>query len=248
MSDEMEKNFKKIRPQSQSGEIDPVLRDLFSKMKAGESKYKDLIDLYSQAIAETSDADYGLQTCKLLASGGGLAEKDKVFFQDKLKNSILVDLGGGYWTSMADETAKDYSASALINVDKFMYPKDMPYDPLTPQDPGRSGAVLSYPRHVFVRSDMLDFVARLPDNSVNFMANGIDMFIMGRPSGINLLYRSALGKEIVRAMKSGGIIFGNQFDYIWDEFDENQDVVRRRVALPEGFMNDIRVYEKQKEV
>lgn len=50
---------------------------------------------------------------------------------------------------------------------------------------------------------MLDFVARLKDNSTNFTINGIDRLIIR-----STRYEKALAREIVRATRINGLIFG----------------------------------------
>lgn len=56
-----------------------------------------------------------------------------------------------------------------------------------------------------IRADMLDFVSRIKDSSVNIVINGIDEYIISVKK-----YHEALAQEIFRVTKKNGVIFGNR--------------------------------------
>ena len=55
----------------------------------------------------------------------------------------------------------------------------------------------------FKDMDMLSFIARLPDSSVNFLFNGIDFMVLNEER-----YWERLGREVWRKTEKGGIVFG----------------------------------------
>jgi hypothetical protein len=117
-------------------------------------------------------------------------------FQEKLKDQVLIDLGGGHKSLMLD-FAERSGVAEYINVDRYMPGlKDNTYLDVaeTEQEHTRAQAV---------QSDILYFASRLPDNSVNFTINGIDDMVIG-----NHKYQSALAQEMMRAALPGGLIFG----------------------------------------
>ena len=161
------------------------------------------------------------------------SEKVRVYLKEKLAGGTLVDLGGGTEEALVMRAiARMCDVHTYLSVDiqgpdfkpwPRFYDYVPPYEKLIKQHPrwdpyvGRRFKPLpeiSYlPQEVrkkpideyIVTSDMLDFVARLPDNSSNFVANGID-FLTSCDEGYD--YRENLLREIVRAMRQGGVLFG----------------------------------------
>jgi hypothetical protein len=170
-------------------------------------------------------------------------------FSEAIPESILCDLGGH--NGATKYLAGNHNASAYINVDR--YPRGLKDD--TPVDATKgvfekreyigplSGTRLIEGIHnvINVRADMLDFVSRLKDASVNITINGIDGNIIPVEE-----YHKALAKEILRVTKRNGIIFGHgsfpvisdilklvkTHDLLKEEFNviylERSDVVVRR--------------------
>ena len=123
-------------------------------------------------------------------------------FKNKLKGKVLVDLGCGQYLQHFDACAQQNSytlnlarklqVKSYIGVDKFIELNDL--------EDFNSKSLDA----IIVKADMLDFVSKLPDNSVNFTINGID--------GVVILncdkYAQAVAAEMVRATLPKGIIFG----------------------------------------
>jgi hypothetical protein len=131
-------------------------------------------------------------------------------FDAALPGSILCDLGG--YNGKTEDVAASHDASLYINVDR--YPRGLNDD--TAVDPQKGhfekrdyvvqGQTLIKGIHnvMSVRADMLDFVSRLRDNSVNITINGIDADIIPTEK-----YHESLATEILRATKHQGVIFGH---------------------------------------
>jgi len=222
MSEKVERDLNPIRSQSQNSEQrqGPVLADLFRRMKT-ETPYTELIKDFERevdrlSLAPNTETRYSDTTLRWLLYGANAPPfaADREYLKTKLKDSILVDLGGGQGAT-AKEIARAYEASAGINVDKFIGGIELnPLKDLNAESIAKYGNnAQTNPECALVAADMLDFVSRLPDNSINFMANGIDAYIIG----LDHEYNAALAKEIVRAMKPGGVLFGNSFEGIWYE-------------------------------
>ncbi len=140
-------------------------------------------------------------------------EEIKKYFDEALPGSVVCDLGGHNGGSI-EVLAASRNADLFINVDK--YPRGHVDD--TPVDAKRgvfknseykSGItdtvlVEGVHKNIDVRADMLDFVSRLKDSSVNISINGIDTDLIPDDE-----YHKSLAKEILRATKQGGIVFGN---------------------------------------
>lgn len=140
--------------------------------------------------------------------------RDIEFLKTKLKGDVLVDLGSGGGRVSAIYSFADVKTD--IGVEKFHSGRG-PLDATEPE------FACSYPRsgggetfHISVRDDMLDFVARVKNDSSLFMLNGIDYSILPNPE-----YRMALAEEIIRATKEGGIVFGlGHLGWIEDYFSK----------------------------
>lgn len=124
------------------------------------------------------------------------------FFKEHIYQHVLIDVGGGQTSfSYMRHLAQACKASAYINVDRFRHLGEP--DPFRPQEEKTIGDFYE----AEVTADMLDFVARMKDNSAIFAINGVDSTIIGDPE-----YDKALAQELVRATCKGGIIFGFESD------------------------------------
>ena len=117
-------------------------------------------------------------------------ERALSFLKEKLKGKVLVDLGSGIDNSIF-RLAIATDPSVFIGVDKFAG-RDLSH---LSEEGGMQAAG--------AKSDMLDFISRMPDNSANVTINGIDMNIIGEEK-----YHEALIREIIRVLPAGGIVFG----------------------------------------
>jgi len=121
-----------------------------------------------------------------------------------LRDEILVDLGGG-WGDMWNAAIK-VNAKAYINIDKNPPTHwDKAIDVTTNLSPSSIVANEGNRTELLeIKADMLDFLSRLPDNSVNIVMNGIDDTILN-----NQEYIRAVANEITRVTKKGGFVFGS---------------------------------------
>jgi hypothetical protein len=164
-------------------------------------------------------------------------------FKKAIAGNILCELGGA--GGRMEFLAANMGASLYVEVDK--YPNHRKNDP-RPIDPTigvvkKRDFVLRRPGmedHVFiegiyneihVRADMLDFISRLKDGSVNVVINGIDSFVIRIPE-----YHRLLAKEIMRVTKDGGVIFGNYSDslFIIRKMIEDDPKLKERFEIVEA--------------
>ena len=122
-----------------------------------------------------------------------------------------------------------------INVDRDY--GDYPVNPLAALNEGDIGDL----HKLSVKADMLDFVARMRDDSANFMLNGIDFASV--PGSER--YHEVLAQELVRATKPGGLVFGINatVDHIWREMSDKAPLRDQSLDLP-GVIHDSFVYQK----
>ncbi len=121
------------------------------------------------------------------------------FLRDKLENKTLVDLGYGA-NNIHLNAIKNLNIKKYIGVEKNLskiYGADERVRSLT------EFFKKSDIKSEIHEQDMLKFVARLPENSANFLINGIDSSIIG-----NEEYWKYLVREIHRATETNGIITG----------------------------------------
>lgn len=182
--------------------------ELFAKLKqSSPQEYRNLIDTEEDRINKSLGSVNVVDNFRawIRRPEDGTPEEweaDKRIIADRLKDTPLVDLGSGY-DADGYLIAQHFGSSVYVGVD--IYPhgaKEKALDPLAfdkerREDFQRPGS----PECMLVRSDMLDFVSRLPDNSVNFMMNGLDCVRGGE-------YQEKLAKEIIRALKPGGLLVG----------------------------------------
>lgn len=141
-----------------------------------------------------------------------LNEETLQLFRRAISGKILCDLGSA--GSRMDYLANAFSAGLYIDVDKFPGGhRNTPIDPTVGRSEIRefreftfdgTGKLEGVLPEIHVRADMLDFVSRLKDSSVNIMINGIDGEII--PSAE---YHELLAKELLRVLNDDGLIFGN---------------------------------------
>ncbi len=118
------------------------------------------------------------------------------FLLAKLKDELVVEIGArsmGYIARIADQA----KAAAYIAVDAYVEPKKSkdPHVVIEADD-------MKNIQSIQIQADMLDFLSKLPDNSVTVVMNGIADFI-------DTQYAEALAKEATRVAKKGSLIFGN---------------------------------------
>jgi len=175
----------------------------------------------------------------------GQVEKD--IFKDRLNGGILIDLGFGK-VPLMKALATRYKSKTYIGVDRYSIGKeDESSDPHKVMDDLSKNDIQA----ILVKSDLLDFASRIPDNSVNFTINGIDKNIIPDED-----YQKALVKEMIRATKKGGIIFGFNSDAIANiregyNNEEGTDLILQKMEelLPIEYANamkDSGIFEKNK--
>jgi hypothetical protein len=137
------------------------------------------------------------------------AREELEFFQKFLSGSMLIDLGGGIGRSEPEKQgtgsmwrfAELCGVATYINVDRFALGKeDEPANPYKPVQEISNDQL----QQIAVKDDMLDFTARIKDNSAQFVLNGIDRYIVQSEG-----YAKALAQEIYRATIPHGLMFGN---------------------------------------
>lgn len=158
--------------------------------------------------------------------------------KNKLDDEILVDLGCGRQPVI--ELAEKVGARVLIGVDRYSIgsENDSPSPQKVVEEPIRENG-----QTVLVREDLLKFVSHIPDNSANFTINGIDDDIIK-----NKDYQKALAKEIIRATKKGGIIFGKNSTslfYIREEGQEQTKEIMEEVFKRKSLYKYSGMFEKK---
>jgi len=168
-------------------------------------------------------------------------EKLGPFFEQKLKGDILIDLGGGDSRTI-HEMADIVGVKTYINVDVGSDNDPYAGHPMPAENYWRlSNEQREIPMEAMdVYDDMLDFVSRLPDNSSNFILNGIDSYVLK-----NEEYRKALFKELVRATKEGGVLFGFESD-IWQNDPRLKSVAEEFGLDTKSWGSSYAVFEKIK--
>ena len=194
----------------------PVVYELLSHLKGGESPYRgEIAEMESMMNAPSAGAQFADDTISILRARENEAtdeKTDREYLEHKLRGGILVDLGCG--DGVMVYTAEEYGAAGYIGVDKYQFNTRHQ----TRMFESNAKQIELMPREiesVKIQFDMLDFVSRLPDNSVNFTMNGIDEVIIHH----GLPYQKVLAKEIARALKKGGVIFGNNWQPIQNQMD-----------------------------
>ncbi len=147
-------------------------------------------DEYLQKFQGSEDYEYVKQDYETLDQ----------LFQRRLLNSLLIDLGSGH--GFMESIAYKYKLGTYIQVDRnsrYLDEASLPPDPqVAIQD-----IVIGDLQRIRVKADMLDFLAHLRPNTINFTLNGIDLLIID-----NVNYHNALAQEILRVAQNGSLIFG----------------------------------------
>lgn len=188
-----------------------TLHDILDANKSPSTEYQRLIEgretdynaRFSQEKNYQIWLDFGPDVeHPILKSDKEECERGCQFFIQKLSGGVLVDLGGA--EGNLRESALVWGVKTYINVDRgeYSWQKD---GKRLPPNPLKAAVEFDESKlHIIgVNSDMLDFVSRMRDNSANFTINGIDFNIIEDDA-----YHAALAKEVIRATKPGGIIFG----------------------------------------
>ena len=181
-------------------------------------------------FGDTAFPEYDRQAFKPFESS---SEKLRTYLKEKLAGGTLVDLGGGTEEALVMRAiARRCDVQTYLSVD-LRGPDFKPWPRFYDHVPSYEKLIKQYQRwdpyigkrfkplpavsylspevrmktidEYMVTSDMLDLVARLPDNSSNFVANGID-FLTSCEEGYE--YREDLLREIIRAMRQGGVLLG----------------------------------------
>lgn len=120
--------------------------------------------------------------------------------KDKLHDQTVVDLGSNLYFLGVSESLKNLGIKKYIAVDKFAdinRPKIKQIkERVMPRMEKEFGLE-------FKNEDMLSFISRLPDNSVNYVMNGIDDTIIQ-----NEKYWQVLAQELHRTTVKNGIVTG----------------------------------------
>lgn len=134
-------------------------------------------------------------------------EKTLEILREKISGRILVDLGSGPSFYM-QALAHSLRVKVYIRVDLFAIgDENLKPDPSADleDDEWRKHDEELFPglTHAQVKADMLDFISRVPDESVCVTISGIDRNIIG-----DQRYHDALAREIIRVLIPGGLVFG----------------------------------------
>lgn len=172
------------------------------------------------------------------------AKKGIDFFRTRLSENVLVDLGGGAGTMKGP--SRVWEVGTYVNVDRGVYGKlvneNSPSDATTAvADKVEAGLHING-----VNADILEFVTKMRNGVGNFTINGIDHYIVDDPK-----YNQALAQEIVRAMKTGGLVFGVEsdiFQYFQTMASADKSPIRkidvaRELDYPEEML-DLNIFEK----
>ena len=123
-------------------------------------------------------------------------------FSKKLAGEIIIDIGCGSKSDFVLESLDKYNIKEYVGVDKEL-PEEIEQE------------LKSYRKEHkyninYKESDMLIFLSKLPDKSVNIIMNGIDDDIL-----TNDEYWKKLVEEITRVVKDGGIFTGSKAGKMW---------------------------------
>lgn len=220
-------NFKKImanpeigQQENESQEKRISLRDFLTYENPNAENYKRIIEQNEEQPKATAPENHSDGWGAQFTINRPQTKALRAYFEKKLQGTPLIDVGGGIieW-SFIPTLAKKTNAGIYINVDRILRDSyGVPNHEKDPQDPytGFLSSVSEYsfkewptPKEpqplkiIEVQADVLDFVSRIPDGSCNFSVNGLDISVIPVEE-----YEKALIRELVRATKVGGIIFG----------------------------------------
>lgn len=265
----MPKNPEQYTPPEAEGKIS--LRHLLTYDNPKMSEYQELIDfVMREGAGPDLPQEYSSAWGDILTRWGSVTfvqgskipeynppeyERVRAYFKEKLPGQILVDVGGGALNQIMRSLAKKFGVKTYVNVDLTYDGRLDPYTAKCDKSPAnyfwrlppeeRTKPMDEY----LVTADMLDFVARLPNNSCNFALNGIELDVLSPsiPSrGIG--YSQALFAEMVRATKIGGTIFGVESN-MWAKGDQrlSENLAEGLGLETEQWGRQFRVFEKIKE-
>lgn len=167
----------------------------------------------------TAGSLLGIQGYELRPEFQKSKERTIEFLKQKLRGRIVVGLGAGKGKNMK-LLMKECDVHAYISVDRWyghwspQVPSidllELPPDPLkevserltdlSDEERERNEEARTH----IVKSDMLDFLSRVPDESVCVEISGIDEAMVNEKK-----YHCALSVEIARVLQKGGIAFGS---------------------------------------
>lgn len=190
---------------------DPAFGDLIDAEREPSAACKELIVIQEQqsSLVTGLETPYSENWDHATSLFGERSEEEKAlvveerkYFREHLESAPLVDVGGGFGRLFSFAVAS--GSSMYVNVDRWRFhDEERGPNPITPSSVQRIGDDARSIVRVSVCADMLDTLSRMKSDSANFTINGID-FIMVK----NEKYHEALAKEIYRATKPGGLIFG----------------------------------------
>ncbi|MBU0527768.1 hypothetical protein KKE92_04765 [Candidatus Micrarchaeota archaeon] len=116
------------------------------------------------------------------------------FFQNLLENAVLLDLGAGDPRPMVD-FALACGVRLYLGVDLYLSYKNMSFED---------------PRIVLENNDMLQYVAKMPDNSASVFLGAIDEIVLAhnKSKQMEIEYESLLLSHIHRVVPPDGLVFG----------------------------------------
>lgn len=220
----MPKGPEQYTPPEAEGKIS--LHDLLTYQNPNLRKYHDLsFGSDANKSFRATKAHFGAEWTDLLerSETGDTYENDAVYLKEKLAGTLLVDLGGGDQTmrgipgTPVETFARAMGANTYINVDRFLASETDIFTDVYPEEHRQTGK----PYVIWVNADMLEFIAHMPDNSASFSINGIDEMIIKNPA-----YHAAVAREIIRATRHGGIIFGINSDALYQIAQLNDSRIR----------------------
>jgi len=150
-------------------------------------------------------------------------EMDGKLLSQKLAGKVLVDVGCGTFNNEMVRFARGFGVATYVGVD------------ISAEDGARNCGKI---RVLEKCGDMLEFVSRLPPESVNFLINGIDFL------GCNPEYLALMVGELTRATPIGGIIFGRGSEPIEWKLDKSRKFRKRPDVFRYGYESDSFLFEK----
>ena len=177
--------------------LDPIF-------KVYESHEYDNIDSWNKREGEAASTEYNDLLLRDIRNPIGAEQLRK--FMEIMRGTILIDLGArdcdGYFL------AKEFGARGYIGVDKFHCKNPN----ILNQEDGQLWGSRELKNksdipYTVVQEDMLDFLKRLPDNSVSILTTGVEVGIEGK-------FARLVEKEIERVLDPKGayITFFSKFE------------------------------------
>lgn len=190
---------------------DPTFTDLIDIEREPSVMCKELIAVQERqsSLVTGLETSYSENWDHALSLFGERSEEERElivgerkYFREHLEGMPLVDVGGGFGRMFSLAVAS--GSSMYVNIDRWRFQsEESGPNPMVPFSIQRIGDDARSIVRVSVCADMLDVLSRMKDDSASFVINGID-FIMVK----NEKYHEALAKEIYRATRPGGLIFG----------------------------------------